>query len=208
MPMECKIKICGLQSLEDIEIINKYQEIAYGGFIFAESKRKITVEKAAELKKAMRSDIKAVGVFVDMTIEKINEIAEAVGLDIIQLHSHETLEDCKNANRPVWKMISVKDEKSVEQEKDFPTAQGILFDTYLKGMTGGTGEKFNWNFVLGMPEKRFTILAGGLTPENIQNAMITVKPQVIDVNSGVETEGRKDAAKIEDLIRRFRDVNG
>lgn len=198
------IKICGIRTIEDIKTINKY-EISYAGFIFAEkSKRKVSIQEAVKLRTQLRKDIKAVGVFVHTGIDKINCIAEKVGLDIIQLHSDETNEDCKKSERPVWKMISIKNNESVEQAEKYTNAQGILLDTYSKGLLGGTGETFNWEYVNNLSQKYFIILAGGLNATNIVKAAEYVKPHVLDINSGVETDGKKDENKIMDLVGRLK----
>ncbi len=199
-----EIKICGLRSIADIEIINRYA-VHYAGFIFAQSPRRVTADEARGMRHALRRDIKAVGVFTHMPIEEVNKIAAEVNLDIIQLHSEESNEDCKKAICPVWKMIPSRGRKSADGIKEFPDAAGFLFDTYRKGVPGGTGETFSWNMVKGIPEKHFTILAGGLGPENVLQAYEAVKPQVLDINSGVETNMRKDENKIRDLMRRIRD---
>lgn len=199
------IKICGLQRLEDIKVINQYPEIRYAGFIFAKnSKRFVTPEQAKQLRAALRPDIKAVGVYTHTPIDEINEIGMFAGLSIAQLHSEETDEDCKQSDLPVWKMIPVKSADSLAKMESYPHAKGFLLDTYHKKLLGGTGMAFSWEAAKGISEKQFIILAGGLTPENIALAAKIVKPQVLDVNSGVETNGYKDALKIKELIRRYR----
>lgn len=204
MPMMPEIKICGIKDREELEIVSQFP-ISYIGFIFAEnSKRQISPRLAKELKKMLNPQIKAVGVFTNTPIVKVNDIAEYVKLDFIQLHSGETNEDCKKAVKPVWKMVSVKEEGSIKQVCQYPDAAGILLDTYSEKMLGGTGAQFNWDYVKGLSEHYFTILAGGLTPENIELAVKKVRPHVLDMNSGVETEGRKDEKKMKELVRRLR----
>lgn len=201
--METKIKICGMRRIEDIKIINKYP-VNYVGFIFAESKRKVTPEQAKEMIKHLRDDIKKVGVFVNEDIEKVNEIAKYCGLDILQLHGEENNEMCKKAIVPVWKSISVKDEKSIEIIKNYNSVSGFLLDTYSKNMKGGTGKTFNWELVKELSKDNFVILAGGLTPENILEAIEIAKPQVLDINSGVETDLYKDEAKIKIVFEKLK----
>lgn len=92
MPM--KVKICGLRRVEDALMLNEFESIGYAGIVFANTKRKVTVEDAVEIRKALRSDIKAVGIFTETSAEDIAKIAKTVGLDICQLHSDETNEDC------------------------------------------------------------------------------------------------------------------
>lgn len=200
--MECKLKICGLRCPEDIEAVNKYDEISYAGFIFAEkSPRYVSPDAAAELIKRLRRDIIPVGVFVNTPIAEVNIIAARTGISIVQLHSSETNEDCRMAARPVWKAFSVKD--TPPDLSAFPYAMGYLLDTYSEDARGGTGKSFNWELARGLCGKNFIILAGGLNPDNIAQAASIVRPAVLDVNSGVETELKKDPAKIDLLIRRL-----
>lgn len=197
------IKICGIKTFEDIEIINRY-DIQYAGFIFAKgSKRELNVDRAKELRLNLNKNIKAVGVFTYTPIEEINSIADYCNLDIIQLHSNETDEDCKKANRTVWKSISIKLDENYDIGK-YKQADGILFDTYKPTTLGGSGEAFNWDKVKGLSQKHFIILAGGLNESNIVEAIDTVKPQVVDICSGVETDGFKDEIKIKNIVRRIK----
>lgn len=197
------IKICGIKTFEDIEIINRY-DIQYAGFIFAKgSKRELSVDRAKELRLNLNKNIKAVGVFTYTPIEEINYTADYCNLDIIQLHSNETDEDCKKANRTVWKSISIKSDESYDIDK-YEQADGILFDTYKPNTLGGSGEVFNWDKVKGLSQKYFIILAGGLNASNIVEAIDTVKPQVVDICSGVETDGFKDEIKIKNIVRRIK----
>lgn len=200
--MKSKIKICGLKTIEDIQLINQYS-VSYAGFIFAKkSPRYINVEQAIRMRQLLREGIKAVGVFVDTEIEQVNQIAQLVGLDILQLHSNETDRDCKRACKPVWKAIRVKDSVSVEEAKNYPSAEGILFDTYSALEHGGTGKSFLWDQVKDFSKERFTILAGGLKADTILMAQQIVRPHVLDINSSLETDGKKDRYKIEELMRR------
>jgi len=193
--MKTEVKICGLRSLRDIEIVNKYA-VDYVGFVFAESKRRVSINEAKAMIEALRKDIKAVGVFVDIPPEEINKITDYCKLDIVQLHGNETLEECEKIKAPLWKSISVKDKNDVEKIKLYKNAQGILLD----GLKPGSGECFNWDLAKDISKKYFTILAGGLTPENVCKSIHEVKPQVVDVSSGVETDSIKDEEKIREFI--------
>ncbi|MBR1445310.1 MAG: phosphoribosylanthranilate isomerase, partial [Firmicutes bacterium] len=190
---------------EDANYVNEFEEIKYVGFVFAKSKRQIDIKTALEIKAKLREDIKCVGVFTDTDIETINDISNRAKLDIIQLHSDETVEMCKKANRKVWKYIAVKDEEELKKADIFAKCcDGILFDTYKKGIYGGTGETFDWDKIKERGKKYFTVLAGGIGEENIIEAFEKVKPNVIDISSSVETDGYKDYEKIKRLIRRIR----
>ena len=201
--MRTKVKICGLRRKEDIELINRLP-VSYGGFIFAkQSKRYIPPEKAAKLIALLRKDIIPVGVFLDTPIEEVNQIAQIVGIRLIQLHGGEKDQDCRKAIRPVWKSVGVSSQESVEQWRQYPSAAGILLDTGGKAQKGGTGQTFCWQWAKDLPCQCFTILAGGITPENAAQAIFQVRPQVLDVNSGIETDGFKDRRKAEALFRRL-----
>ncbi|MBR1736183.1 MAG: phosphoribosylanthranilate isomerase [Firmicutes bacterium] len=203
--MKADIKICGLRRKEDAKYVNEFEEIKYVGFVFAKSKRQIDIQTALEIKENLRSDIKCVGVFTDMDIEKVNDIADKSKIDIIQLHSDETVEMCQKANKKVWKYIAAKDEEELKKADVFAKyCDGILFDTYKKGIYGGTGETFDWDKIKDRGKNYFTILAGGIGEENILQAYEKIQPDVIDISSSVETDGYKDYEKIKSLIRRIR----
>ncbi len=202
--MKPKIKICGLRTIGDIHTINRF-DISYAGFIFAESKRKVTTEQAKAMREALRPDIKAVGVFVNAPPEQVNEIARCCRLDIVQLHGEESPKQCKEIHMPVWKCIRIQDERSLAEAEQYSTAAGILLDTYSQQARGGTGRSFCWEWAAEASSQYFTILAGGLKPENVQRAVDVIGPHVVDISSGVETDSQKDPYKIENLVRRIKD---
>lgn len=198
-----KIKICGLFRNQDIEYAN-IAEPDYIGFVFAESRRKVTPEKALELKKNLNPEIKAVGVFVNQNKILIAELVRNKIIDIIQLHGNEDnayISELREltGDTPIIKAVSVKSTedilKSTEYISDF-----ILLDNGK----GGTGEKFDWNLI----EKNHRIfLAGGVNPDNISEA-IKLNPYCIDVSSGAETNGLKDKDKMIQLVRAVRNNGG
>lgn len=203
--MNSDIKICGLRREEDAFYINEFEEIKYAGLVFAKSKRQIDIQTALKIKNKLRKDIQTVGVFADMSISEIQEIADAVGLDKIQLHSDESPEFCSSINGKIWKSISVKDETSTSIAPHYKgLVEGFLLDTYNKDMRGGSGEAFNWNIAKDFSKNYLTILAGGISEGNIQEALEIVSPSVIDLSSSVETDGFKDYDKIKSLIGRIR----
>lgn len=201
------VKICGLRRVEDALMINEFKNIKYAGLVFADTKRKVTIERAVEIKKALRKDIKTVGVFTETSAERINEIANAVGLDICQLHSDETDDDCKKIKTMVWKAIRIKDCESIKEVESFKNAEGFVLDKYKDREYGGTGEVFDWDIAENFSENHFTILAGGLNKDNIILAINRVKPDVVDLSSSVETDGYKDYNKIKKFMERI-DENG
>ena len=198
MPME--IKICGLKRVEDALMVNEFENIKYVGFVFANTPRKITIEKALEIKKNLRPDIKTVGVFAGQPMEEIIEIMEKADLDVCQLHSGETNEDCGFINKTVWKSISVKDKESAEIAESYTNADGFVLDTFKKNQWGGTGETFDWSAVEDFSKNHFTILAGGINSANVNDAIAKVSPNIIDLSSSVEVDGFKNYDKIKEFM--------
>jgi phosphoribosylanthranilate isomerase len=194
-----KIKICGLKTVEQIAMINKY-DVDYIGLVFAKSKRQISPDNARKMRAGLRSDIKAVGVFVDTPIEEINKITKYCSLDIVQLHGCESNEECLKSNVPVWKAISVKDKESLEVLKLYKSVEGFVFDS----SRGGSGKTFCWDFIKGLSKDYFTVLAGGLNSENVWEGIKEISPHVVDISSGVETSGEKDEIKIKEFIRKVK----
>ena len=144
-----------------------------------------------------------VGVFADAEPETINSIAEGCGLDLVQLSGHEAWGTCLEIGRPVIKAIRVSTSASARSILGTmrPGTAGLcLLDSEVKGILGGSGQTFDWRVARGVAAKRPIILAGGLTPENVGEAVRVVKPWAVDVSSGVETEGVKDVAKIRAFI--------
>jgi len=201
-----KIKICGLRRVEDIGMVNKNLP-DYVGFIFAESKRKVTKEKAKELIDRLDERIKTAGVFVDETREEVEKAAKYCELDILQFHGEETAEYCEQFRDryEIWKAFSVKDrgiEKRLIEYKEHTDL--CLLDAYSKGIRGGSGKVFNWDLIEGMSKKYKIALAGGINSKNILEAVERVDPYIIDLSSGVETDGFKDEEKIKEIIQKIK----
>jgi phosphoribosylanthranilate isomerase len=198
-----KIKICGIRRLEDIEIVNKYLP-EYIGFIFvSESKRYITPLEAKKMIEKLDSRIKRVGVFANEDAEMVNDISDACGLDIVQLHGDESPVYCEMIKKDVWKAIRVKSKESIEIIKNY-NVDVFLFDSFKEGIYGGTGQKFDWEILKDVSSKYKIILAGGINIDNVKNAIEYVKPFCIDVSSSVETSGYKDEKKIRNIIEKVR----
>ena len=187
------IKICGLTRPEDIAAVNRAKP-DYAGFVFwPKSRRTVDAETAHRLRRALAPDIPAVGVFVNQPIEDILRLLRMGVIDIAQLHGHETDEDIiklrERGGKPVWKAFKVR------SKEDLTRAEASLADLVLLDNGYGTGERFDWG-LLSRPPERPWLLAGGLTPENIPEAIRAFSPCGIDISSGVETDGRKDPDKI------------
>lgn len=200
-----KIKICGIRRKEDIDIVNKYMP-DYVGFVFANSKRKVTVSHAECLSLRLQGNIKKVGVFVNEDYETVKSIADTVKLDILQFHGCED-NDYINSFKAyeVWKAFSLSSEEDIELIKKC-SADAFLIDSKDGNKVGGTGKVFDWNILknikgyIGKP----IIAAGGLNEKNVARCIKELNPFGVDVSSGVETEGFKDEGKIKNFIMKVR----
>lgn len=200
------VKICGITSLEDARAAVEEGADALGFMFYAKSSRNLSPEKAAEIIGNLPASVRKVGVFVDAPIEEIKAVVLTTGVDTIQLHGGESPDICAALTGvTVYKAFRVKDATSLAHLKDYCVA-GWLLDSYVPGAHGGTGATFNWDLAaaaikLGTP----VILAGGLTPANVEEAIRKVHPYGVDVSSGVESApGKKDREKIRAFIQAAR----
>lgn len=193
------VKICGLKETEHVKTaVNSGADFI--GFMFAPSKRRVTVEEAVELAKAIPKTVKKVGVFVNEEPAKICQIAETVGLDYIQYHGDETAEQIQEIGLPAIKAFSIRAEEDVERAATYDVDY-YLFDAPGTDFRGGSGNSFDWMLLdkVNIPLDK-VILAGGLKAENVGLAITLVEPFAVDVSSGVEVDGRKDSAAITKFI--------
>lgn len=198
-----KIKICGITNYDDARAAIDFGADALGFVFFRESPRYITPEKAAAITSKLPVFVTTVGVFVDERAEEILKIIEETGIDVVQLHGNEPPESCLLPRR-VIKGIRVKSLESLEPLSAYQNiVSAFLLDTYAPDMSGGTGQSFNWEIAIEAKKFGIIILAGGLTPENISEAIRRVNPYVVDVSSGVElVKGKKDHQKMKLFIER------
>lgn len=184
-----KLKVCGIKSLEEVEIVNKLQP-DYIGFVFAESKRRVDYKTAKKLRKHLSASLKVVGVFVNDDIEFINRLVAENIIDVVQLHGNE--------DENYIKQVNAKTIKAVRVGETIPNnATYILFDSAV----AGSGKTFNWS-ELPKTNKPF-FLAGGINITNIEKAM-QLNPFCIDVSSGAEKNGCKDYETIKSLMRKMK----
>jgi len=199
------VKVCGITSLEDARVAVEAGADALGFVFWQMSPRKVDPVRAAAIARELPPFVLRVGVFVDSSRDEMARIADAVGLDLLQLHGDEPPEALAALPRRVIKAVRVgKGFASDEAMRFAGHAAGLLVDTRLPGETqlpGGTGVPFDWTLVKGLAERLpFLVLAGGLGPANVAAAVRAVRPHAVDVSSGVETlPGRKDPA----LVRAF-----
>ena len=198
-----RIKICGITNIDDARAAIDFGADALGFVFFKGSPRCVTVKQAASIVCKLPSFVTPVGVFVDETPEIIRSSIADAGIDVIQLHGEEGPEVCRFSRRSI-KAIRVKSIDSLEPLKSFKDlVSAFLLDAYAPDTLGGTGQKFNWDIAVEAKHFGRIILAGGLSPDNIQHAVQHVRPYGVDVSSGVEREkGKKDHQKMKLFIER------
>lgn len=199
------VKICGIKTKE-AAIAAAEAGADFVGFVFADSKRSISSDQAAEIAKCLPASVKKVGVFVNEAPDVMEQTVKKVGLDFIQLHGEEPPEVAENLPVKIIKAFPATSE-ALKETKEYP-CDYILIDTPSK-RRGGSGKAFDWELLAEMGvEREKLILAGGLTPENVQQAATEVTPFAVDVSSGVETAGEKDISKIQRFIHQAKQKEG
>ena len=193
-----KIKICGLKRLEDIEMVNRYKP-DYIGFVFADTKRKVSHELASELKANLDSDIISVGVFVDAPKEEILKLFNEGTIEIAQLHGSESEDyiiDLKESTNNELKII-----KAIEmsEDTDLLSYDSSNADYLLLDSGKGSGKTFDWRLIRKDLKKDF-FLAGGLNSENITGAIEQFNPYAVDLSSSLEVDGFKNEDKIKEIM--------
>jgi phosphoribosylanthranilate isomerase len=189
-----RIKICGITNLEDAVAAVQCGAHALG-FVFAESPRRMTAEAVREILRRLPPFVTTVGVFVDEEAEAVREIARQCRLSALQFHGAESPDYCHQFDRPVIKGFRVRDDAIAGEMARYRVA-GYLLDS-AKG--GGAGQPFSWDLARGLEGP--IILAGGLTPDNVEEAVRLVRPYAVDVSSGVEScPGIKDREKMEAFV--------
>jgi phosphoribosylanthranilate isomerase len=198
-----QVKICGITSLEDAHAAVDCGADALGFVFYPPSSRYVTAEQAEQIIRSLPPFVATVGLFVDVTPDVINETVARCGLDRVQLHGRETPEFCHRIGRPVIKAIRVKNAESLRPLPDYRVS-AYLLDAYVEGaLPGGTGAPFSWELAVRAKPYGPVILAGGLTPENVEAAIAQVSPYGVDVSSGVErAPGVKDRRKMRQFITR------
>jgi phosphoribosylanthranilate isomerase len=199
-----KIKICGITNHQDAQAAANLGVDALGFVFYKASPRYVKPEIARDIIRALPPFITTVGVFVDEEPEVIQQIMHDCGLQLVQLHGHESPGFCGRFAGRVIKAIRIKDRLSLIDIDRYPV-EALLLDTHREHKFGGTGEVFNWELAQEAKKYGRIILAGGLNPENVQQAVNAVHPYGIDVSSGVEQEpGQKELKKLQDLVEKVR----
>jgi phosphoribosylanthranilate isomerase len=200
--MSTIVKICGITSVADGVAAAEAGADALGLMFHEPSPRNISIKTASEIARELPPFVIKVGVFVNAPEEVVLRAIGECGLNIVQFHGDETPEYCGLFPVMTLKAFRIKDADSLKQLPDYSTDAWLL-DAHVSGKQGGTGEKFNWDLAIEAQKHGKPIfLAGGLTPENVANAVRQVRPYGVDVSSGVEAApGKKDHAKVQAFIQ-------
>jgi phosphoribosylanthranilate isomerase len=201
--MQVKVKICGITNVDDAVAAVDSGADALGFVFFKESPRYIPYTNAASIINKLPSFLTTVGVFVNEQPEHIENIITMTGIDVVQLHGEEPPEKCIFMRRAI-KAVRVETLESLDPLINYRgIVSAFLLDTFTHGLLGGTGKIFNWDIAIEAKQFGRIILAGGLTPDNVAEAVRRVSPYGVDVSSGVEFErGRKDHKKMQLFIER------
>ena len=195
---QVKVKICGLTDVNTALAAVEAGADALG-FVFAPSRRRVHPKTAREIIAQLPPLVARVGVFVNSPVAEVEDIAGYCGLTVVQLSGDEPPDYTLNISLPVIRTIRVGYGKTAADLNNF-VADAFLFDTYCEKNYGGTGKTFDWSLLENVRCPKPMLLAGGLNPLNISEAVRKVKPYAVDVSGGVETDGQKDVQKIKQFI--------
>jgi phosphoribosylanthranilate isomerase len=200
-----KVKICGITNTEDAAAAVAAGADALGFVFYRESPRYIQPQVVSRIVASLQPFIVGVGVFVNEDIKRVRDLMDSCGLAFAQLHGDEDASYCERLGRPVLRGIRLRDRGSLLSMAEYrgrALVRGFVVDAFSEGAYGGTGLVADWTLAAEAAQAAKVLLAGGLTPENVGEAIKHVKPYGVDVSSGVEASpGKKDPAKIQAFIR-------
>ena len=199
-----RVKICGIRTPAAARAAAEAGADAVGFVFYPPSPRSVDPARAVELARLLPPFVLRVGVFVNAPVSVVRRIADGVGLDLVQLHGDEPPELCARMPRRVIKAVRVEGPEALQRARTY-TDCALLLDAHVPDRYGGTGRSFDWSLVRGMD--RPVILSGGLTPENVAQAIRHARPYAVDVSSGVDTDGEKDPRKIAAFVRAVRQAD-
>lgn len=198
--MKTRVKICGITRIDDALVCADEGVDAIGLVFYAKSPRNITAEKAAEICRVLPAFITSVALFKDADAQTVLQTINITGIDLLQFHGSESVEFCEQFERPYIKAVGMEGVKDIHvYAQKYRSARGLLLDSHAPGGAGGTGKTFDWNDVPA-DLKQPIILAGGLNPDNVAQAITMARPYAVDISSGVESS---PAIKDADKIRHF-----
>ncbi len=204
-PVRVRIKICGITRPEDALAAAQNGADAIGLVFYQASPRVVTIAKAIEITEKLPPFVSKVGLFVNAESDFIAEVLDKVAIDLLQFHGDEAPEQCGKHAKPFIKAIRMLDNVNLaDMVKEYSAATALLLDTFIPDQPGGTGQTFDWHRIPTGLDKPI-ILAGGLTVDNVADAIRQVKPYAVDVSGGVESaKGIKSADKIAEFIQEVR----
>jgi len=215
-----KVKICGIRTLIDAQVAAQAGADFIGLVFVPGRRRRLELDVARDLVECLKSGpgdtLPVVGLFADQPLDEVNHIIETCNLDMVQLCGTESLDYCRDTRAEVIKVVHIPQSPSPDPEVELAQRiktyldNGCLvtLDRLVEGLQGGTGESFDWSIATALSEAGTSfILAGGLSPENVAEAVTTVGPWGVDVSSGVETNGDKDHEKIRQFISKAKKLS-
>jgi phosphoribosylanthranilate isomerase len=200
--MRTRVKICGITRTEDAQAAIRAGADALGFVFYPASPRHVEMAQAASIIRSLPPFVTSVALFVNADRETIAGVIRETGIDLLQFHGNESPDYCAGHGRPWIKAVRMKDDVDLEKAAtDYADARALLLDAYRPGIPGGTGEAFDWERIPPRLAGRI-VLAGGLTPDNVTDAVRRVRPYAVDVSGGVEVQkGIKDEERIQRFIR-------
>lgn len=199
--MNCRVKICGITNLDDALMACRHGADALGFVFYEKSPRYVTPEVANSIISQLPPFVTPVALFVDAEASLIDSVIQGGSRWVIQFHGSESESECLSYQRPYMKALRVRQgDDVVALVNQYPSASAMLLDAYKAGVPGGTGEVFDWSLIPDNLSKPI-VLAGGLTPSNVEQAIKQVKPYAVDVSGGVElSKGIKSEPKVQEFI--------
>jgi phosphoribosylanthranilate isomerase len=206
--MTVRVKICGITSSEQAQMAQQYGADALGLVVYEKSPRYVNIEQAANIRASMTDDALAIALLVNPSESLVREVIEQVKPDLIQFHGDETPEFCHQFNFPFIRAVRMCEGIDIDAEVTAYNAEGgFLFDAWSDDLYGGTGHSFDWNRLPSSTDYQL-ILAGGLTAENVNQAVAMTKPYMVDVSGGVESSpGIKDPKKVKAFINEAKKIS-
>jgi phosphoribosylanthranilate isomerase len=202
--MSTRIKICGLTRAEDARVAAGLGVHAIGLMFYPKSPRRVSLETAVAIRRELPPFVSAVALFLDAAADEVRQVMESVKPDFLQFHGSESQPFCASFGLPYIKAIPMAEIEATKMAGEYSDASALLLDSHAKGAAGGSGKAFDWSLVphnLGRP----VVLAGGLNPQNVEQAVRQVRPYAVDVSSGVESApGVKDANLIAEFVKGVR----
>ena len=197
------VKICGITRLEDAQQAVEHGATALGFVFWPRSPRYVAPERAAEIVRALPAGVTTVGVFVNEPVDRVRAIAATAGVGIVQLHGDEPAAYAGAVGYPIFRSVTLAD--AIEASVTWPVGTRLLLDAADRERRGGTGQQVDWSRAAAIARQQPVILAGGLTPDNVADAIADVEPYGVDVSSGVESApGIKDAIKVARFLENAR----